>query len=209
MLEIVVATKNAGKIKELKELLTDLPLRLKGLNDFPNITEAEETGATFAENAAIKAQSYALQTGFYSLADDSGLEVEALGGAPGVFSARYAGLNATDSERIAKLLDELNETRDEKRRARFVCAMAISNEAGEIKFSAEGVCNGKIALKPSGTNGFGYDPIFIPDDFKPTFGELPDETKQKISHRAQAARKIIRFLRDFYAASLDRQIIRL
>ncbi len=203
MLKIVVATKNLGKVKELRKLLADLPLQLRSLNEFPNIVEAKETGASFAGNAVIKARSYALQTGFWSLADDSGLEVEALGGAPGVFSARYAGENATDREKIAKLLHELNETQDRRRLARFVCAMAISDEKGEIKFLTEGICDGRIALSPSGTNGFGYDPIFIPDDFEQTFGELSDEIKQKISHRARATEKIIPFLRGFYAVSLD------
>jgi XTP/dITP diphosphohydrolase len=118
----------------LRGLLADLPLQLKSLNEFPNVVEAEETGASFDENAVIKAQSYALQTGFWSLADDSGLEVEALGNAPGVFSARYAGENASDRERIIKLLHELSETEDQKRLARFVCAMAISDEKGEINF---------------------------------------------------------------------------
>jgi len=209
MSEIVVATKNFGKVKELRTLLADLPLQLRSLNEFPNIFEAKETGASFAENAVIKARAYALQTKLWSLADDSGLEVAALGGAPGVFSARYAGENATDEEKITKLLYELNETQDGKRLARFVCAMAISDEKGEIKFLTEGVCEGKIALNPSGTNGFGYDPIFIPDDFEQTFGELSDEIKQKISHRALAAKNIIAFLRGFYTASLDQQIFRL
>ncbi len=209
MLEIVVATKNSGKVKELRRLLADLPLQLRSLNEFPDVIEAEETGANFAENAVIKAQSYSLQTGFWSLADDSGLEVEALVGAPGIFSARYAGENATDQEKIIKLLHELSETQDQERLARFVCAMAISDEKGEIKFLTEGVCKGKIALKPSGTNGFGYDPIFVPDGFEQTFGELSDEIKQKISHRAKAAENIITFLRGFYAASLDQRIFRL
>jgi len=209
MSEIVVATKNFGKVKELRTLLADLPLQLRSLNEFPNIFEAKETGASFAENAVIKARAYALQTKLWSLADDSGLEVAALGGAPGVFSARYAGENATDEEKITKLLYELNETQDWKRLARFVCVMAISDEKGEMKFLTEGVCEGKIALSPSGTNGFGYDPIFIPDDFEQTFGELSDEIKQKISHRALAAKNIIAFLRGFYTASLDQQIFRL
>ena len=209
MREIVVATKNLGKVKELRGLLADLPLQLKSMNEFTNVVEAEETGANFAENAVIKAQSYALQTGLWSLADDSGLEVEALGNAPGVFSARYAGENASDRERIIKLLRELSETEDQKRLARFVCAMAISDEKGEIKFLTEGVCKGKIALNPIGTNGFGYDPIFVPDGLEQTFGELPDEIKQKISHRAQAAENIITFLRGFYAASLDQRVFRL
>jgi XTP/dITP diphosphohydrolase len=203
MSEIVVATKNFGKVKELRTLLADLPLQLRSLNEFPNIFEAKETGASFAENAVIKARAYALQTKLWSLADDSGLEVAALGGAPGVFSARYAGENATDEEKITKLLYELNETQDGKRLARFVCAMAISDEKGEMKFLTEGVCDGKIALSPSGANGFGYDPIFVPDNFDRTFGELSGEIKQKISHRARAAKNIIAFLRGFYTASLD------
>lgn len=206
---IVVATKNTGKVKELKELFADLPLRLKSLNEFPNIVEAEETGSTFAENAVIKARSYALQTKFWSLADDSGLEVEALGGAPGVFSARYAGENATDRERFLKLLSELNQTKDNERAARFVCAMAISDESGETKFLTEGVCKGSIAFTPSGENGFGYDPIFVPAGFRQTFGELSNETKQRISHRARAAQNIIAFLRAFHAGSLDQRSIRL
>jgi XTP/dITP diphosphohydrolase len=199
-MQLLVATKNAGKIKELSQLLAELPVKLRSLNEFPNVVEAEETGATFAENAALKAQSYALQTGFWALADDSGLEVEALRGAPGVFSARYAGENATDEEKIVKLLQELNATQDNQRRARFVCAMAISDEKGEIKFLTDGVCGGKIALTTSGTNGFGYDPIFIPDGFEQTFGKLSGEIKRGISHRAKAAKKIIQYLRDFYVA---------
>lgn len=209
MFEFVVATGNKGKIKELKELLADLPARLRSLNDFPNIVEAKETGATFAANAAIKAKSYALQIGFWTLADDSGLEVAALGGAPGVYSARYAGETATDRDRIEKLLRELNDTPMENRAARFVCAMAISDETGAIKFSTEAVCDGQIALIPSGANGFGYDPIFIPDDFNQTFGELSETIKQKISHRARASRNIIRFLRDFHTTSLDQSAFRL
>ena len=174
------------------------------MDEFPNIVEAEETGATFAGNAVIKAKCYALQTGFWSLADDSGLEVQALNGEPGVFSARYAGEHATDDDKIIKLLKELNETQDRNRLARFVCAMAISDEKGEIKFTTEGVCEGNIALSPSGANGFGYDPIFVPDGFEKTFGELSSQIKQKISHRARATKNIIPFLRGFYAASLDR-----
>jgi len=209
MLEIVVATKNSGKMKELHRLLTDLPLRIKSLNEFPNIVEAEETGVSFAENAVIKARTYALQTKLWSLADDSGLEVAALDGAPGVVSARYAGEDASDRERIAKLLCELDKTKDARRSAKFVCAMAISNEKGEIKFLTEGVCNGEIALSASGTNGFGYDPIFVPDGFERSFGELSDEIKQEISHRAQAMKKIIPYLRGFYVASLDQSNFRL
>jgi XTP/dITP diphosphohydrolase len=176
-------------------------VRLRGLNDFPHAIEPEETGATFAENAAIKARSYALQTNLWALADDSGLEVEALNNAPGVFSARYAGLNAADTEKIKKLLKELGNTKNKARHARFVCAMAIADETGEIKFTAEGVCLGKIAVKAAGTSGFGYDPIFIPDGFSETFGELPGDIKQQISHRARATSEIIQYLRGIYGSS--------
>lgn len=202
-MKLLVGTNNKGKIKELNEFLTDLPVQLFGLSSFENISDVEETGVTFAENAILKANYYALQTGFWVLSDDSGLEVEALNGAPGVFSARYAGENATDEQRSIKLLDELAVTNDKSRRARFVCAMAISDKNGEIRFLAEGICGGKIALKPSGANGFGYDPIFIPDGFEQTFGELSSTIKHKISHRARAIEKIIRFLRNFTAVELD------
>lgn len=207
--QLVVATNNAEKIREIKNLLADLPLSLRSLGEFPKIVEVEETGATFAENARLKAQGYALQTKLWALADDSGLEVEALGGAPGLFSARYAGENAGDDEKIKKLLLELNDTGDENRRAQFVCAMALADENGEVKFLAEGVCRGRIAVTPSGQNGFGYDPIFIPDGFSQTLGELSSATKQQISHRARAAEKIIQYLRDIYAASLDPTSFRL
>lgn len=202
-MQLLIATKNSEKVKELECLLADLPLRLRSLNDFSNIVEAEETGETFSENAVLKARSYALQTGLLSLADDSGLEVEALGGAPGVFSARYAGRSATDAEKIKKLLGELSGKEDENRRARFVCAMAICEARGEIKFLTEEICAGKIALKAAGTNGFGYDAVFIPDGFEQTFGELSKDTKQQISHRGRAAQKIIQYLRDFTVVSLD------
>ncbi len=201
MPELLVATKNVGKIKELKKLLADSPVQLRSLNDFPDVIEPEETGATFSENAVLKARSYARQTGLPALADDSGLEVEALGGAPGVFSARYAGAGATEAQRIEKLLREMNETNDANRRARFVCAMAISDAAGETQFVAEGVCDGEIALMSSGAGGFGYDPVFIPDGFSETFGELSGDIKQQISHRARAGAKIIEYLRRFYATS--------
>jgi len=198
--ELIIATKNVGKIKELEELLANLPVRLRSLNDFPNVIEPEETGATFAENARLKAEFYASQTELWALADDSGLEVEALHGAPGVYSARYAGENATDAEKIEKLLKETNETNDKNSRARFVCAMAVADETGAIKFVAEGVCDGRIARAASGDGGFGYDPVFIPDGFTATFGELSGDIKRQISHRARATFEIIQYLRRFYAA---------
>jgi len=198
--ELLIATKNVGKITELKNLLADSPFRLRSLNDFMNVNEPEETGATFAENACLKAKSYALQTRLRALADDSGLEVEVLNGAPGIYSARYAGENTTDSKRMEKLLKEIGKKDDKSRRARFVCVMAIADETGKIEFAAEGTCEGKIAQTAGGSGGFGYDPIFIPDGYTKTFGELSGDIKQQISHRARATFKIIEHLRRFYAA---------
>ena len=198
-MKLVVGTNNAGKIKELNDLLADLPIEISGLNRFENIFDVEETGTTFEENAILKASSYALQTGSWALSDDSGLEVEALGGAPGVYSARYGGEQAGNAEKIAKLLGELDAAPGESRRARFVCVMALSDESGAIRFLAEGVCEGRIAPEPRGANGFGYDPIFIPAGYEQTFGELSSTVKREISHRARAIKKIIRFLRDFTA----------
>lgn len=197
MFELLIATKNAGKIREIEELLANVPIRLRTLREFENIVEPEETGATFAENAVLKAEYYARETGIRALADDSGLEVAALGGAPGVFSARYAGVNATDEQRINKLLKELKETNNKNRLAQFVCAMAIVNIDGTTECLKEGICFGQIAKYPAGTNGFGYDPIFIPEGFLETFGEINSEIKQKISHRALAISNIVGFLRDF------------
>lgn len=196
-MELLVATNNAGKVAEFAELLRDLPVTLRGFKDLAGVTEVEETGATFEKNAVLKARGYALQAGMWALADDSGLEIEALGGRPGVLSARYAGEGTGFDEKIRLLLGELAETGDNNRRARFVCVIALADERGIVKYLAEGVCPGRIALAPSGMNGFGYDPIFIPDEFEQTFGELSSETKEEISHRALASVKIIRFLRDF------------
>lgn len=198
--ELLIATKNKGKIKEIELLLADLPVTLRSLNDFPEVIEPEENGLTFAENAEFKANSYALQTGLWALADDSGLEVAALGGAPGIHSARFAGANAGDAEKIRKLLTAINKTPNNDRSARFVCAMTVSDEKGEITYLTEGVCNGKITSEPRGENGFGYDPIFIPKGFSETFGELSNEIKREISHRARASEKIIAYLRGFIAA---------
>jgi XTP/dITP diphosphohydrolase len=197
MTNLLIATRNRGKVRELEELLADLPVNLRSLNDFPDIIEPEETGAAFVENAELKATYYSRQTGLWALADDSGLEVAALGGAPGVLSARYAGADASDAARISKLLSEIEGA--ENRAARFVCAMAIADASGAIKFVGEGVCEGFIADAPRGANGFGYDPIFVPEGFAETFGELSGEVKRQISHRARAVDKIIAYLRGFYA----------
>ena len=184
--ELLIATNNAGKIRELCGLLVNLPLRLRQLSEFPQIEEVEETGKTFAENALLKARLYGRQTNFWTLADDSGLEVDALNGAPGVLSARYAGRHATDEERNARLLAELSLTNDEQRTARFICAIALYDPETRATEIFNGTCEGHIAKHPRGHHGFGYDPLFIPSGYTHTFGELSEVVKQQISHRARA-----------------------
>jgi XTP/dITP diphosphohydrolase len=196
MRELLIATHNGGKVREVVSFLDELPLRLRSLAEFPSIGEVEETGTTFNANAALKATSYAAQTGLWTLADDSGLEVDALGGAPGVFSARYGGEGASDAERIARLLGELSRTGDSERRARFVCVIAIADPDARIVHTSTGICEGGIALAPRGTGGFGYDPVFIPDGYQESFGELPMAIKQRISHRARALEAVRSFLLD-------------
>lgn len=194
---LVLATGNQGKVRELRGLFREIPYELKSLRDFERIQDVDETGATFEENAILKAQGFATQTGHFSLADDSGLEVEALGNAPGVLSARFAGADAGYDLKIAKLLEMIEATDDQRRRARFVCVMAISDPSGNVLNTSRGVCEGTIASAPLGRNGFGYDPVFIPDGFDQTFGELGDDVKSRLSHRARAAELIIRYLLDF------------
>ena len=199
MRDLLVATYNKGKVVELSALLGGAPVNLRYLSELANITEVEESASTFAGNARLKASGYAVQSGMTAIADDSGLEIEALDGRPGVFSARYGGDNTGFDEKMAIVLSELAETGDIERHARFVCAAVISDESGRIIFESEGVCHGRIAEFPRGTGGFGYDPIFIPDGFDQTFGELSTAIKLEISHRSRAFCKIIPFLRDFIA----------
>jgi len=187
---LLIATKNAGKLREMREILRDVletrRIVLRTLEEFPTVSEVEEIGATFVENATLKARSYASQTNLLTLADDSGLEVEALDGAPGVLSARYGGSGLDDAARRALLLEALKGVPTEKRRARFVCVIALFDPQTEKIDAARGECFGHIAEAPRGAHGFGYDPIFIPDGYAHTFGELSVETKKRISHRARA-----------------------
>ncbi|MFL6254342.1 MAG: RdgB/HAM1 family non-canonical purine NTP pyrophosphatase [Pyrinomonadaceae bacterium] len=196
--ELLVATNNAGKVRELSQLLSGFPLRLRLLGEFSDITEAEETGETFVENATIKALHYSAHSGLLTLSDDSGLSVDALNGAPGVRSARYAGREATYDERMSKLLGELDATGDIERRARFVCVIAVADPSAGTLHTFEGACEGRIAQAPRGTGGFGYDPLFIPDGHERTFGELPVEVKHRLSHRARALALAARHLRARY-----------
>jgi len=196
--ELLIATRNQGKFAEISELLCDLPLTVRDLNHFGISTDIEETGSTFAVNAELKASGYALLAGVAAIADDSGLVVDALDGRPGVHSARYAGTGASDKERINKLLGELKNVPMERRRARFICTVALAAPSQRVEGLVHGVCEGTIVDEPRGELGFGYDPIFQPDGFEQTFGELRSETKNRVSHRALAFEKIIPFLRGFF-----------
>ncbi len=197
--ELLVATNNAGKLRELTGLLTNLPTRLRRLSEFPHVKEVEETGKTFTDNALLKARLYSQQTNLWTLADDSGLEVDALDGAPGVLSARYAGLNATDEERNARLLAELSLTGDERRTARFVCAIALSDPVTGATEIFDGTCEGHIAQHPRGHQGFGYDPLFVPSGYAHTFGELSEAVKQQISHRSRALAAVRHYLNERFS----------
>jgi XTP/dITP diphosphohydrolase len=192
---LLVATLNPGKLRELRDLLGDLPLILLSLDDFPAIQPVLETGETFTENASLKAIGYARQTSMLTIADDSGLEVDALNGAPGVFSARYAEEEASDAARTAKLLAELSNIEGKGRSARFVSVIAISDSRGSILNLSKGICEGQISLAPRGNNGFGYDPVFLPQGYDSTFAELPAAVKNRLSHRAQALRDARDYLR--------------
>lgn len=191
---LLLGTRNVGKVREIEIILGDVPWRIRSLLEFKNVGVAAETADTYAENAILKAQFYARATGLCALADDSGLEVEALDGAPGVFSARYAGEGASDADRRVLLLSQLADIPQQHRTARFVCAVAISQPDGQVLNVSEGTCHGRIIFEPRGNGGFGYDPLFVPDDFDETFAELPDSIKNQISHRARALLQTRAFL---------------
>ena len=190
MAYIVVATRNAHKVDEYRKLLAGQNVELKSLLDYPGFPGVEETGKSFRENASIKALAACRYCDVPAFADDSGLEVEALDGCPGIYSARYA---ATDPERIAKLLEELKG--ESNRRARFVCAIAIAIN-GEVIESFEGEVRGVITEAPRGEGGFGYDPVFQPDNYDQTFGEMDPELKNRISHRAAAFKLALNFVEE-------------
>ena len=198
MPSLLLGTRNPGKIHEIKLIIGDVGLEIHSLREFDCVEVAEENADTYAENAIAKAQFYARATGMLALADDSGLEVEALGGAPGVLSARYAGEHATDADRRTLLLSELSKSGSDNRAARFVCAIAIADADGSILNISEGICEGTITFAPRGNSGFGYDPLFIPDGYDQTFGELSDDIKNRISHRARALTKLRAFLKSSF-----------
>ncbi|PIG93167.1 RdgB/HAM1 family non-canonical purine NTP pyrophosphatase [Gloeocapsopsis sp. IPPAS B-1203] len=180
---LVVATSNPGKLREMQLFLIDSgwELTLK-----PDDLDVEETGETFSENACLKASVVAKLTGKWAIADDSGLAVDALNGAPGVYSARYG---KTDTDRIQRVLRELQDTSN--RQAQFVCAIAIARPDGEIALQTQGICRGEILLAPRGNKGFGYDPIFYVPTHQMTFAQMPPELKQQVSHRGQAFKALL------------------
>lgn len=184
-MELLVATRNAGKLREIRRLLTGSGFEVLGLDDFPDLPEVVEDGETFAENALKKARQIAVLTGKTTLADDSGLVVEALGGAPGVYSARFAGHDADDAANNRKLLAELAGVPSHKRGAAFHCAMALVTCDGDIR-QVDGQVSGQILEQPVGTDGFGYDPLFWLSEFGMTMAEIPLDEKNRISHRGQA-----------------------
>jgi len=205
--DLVLATRNPGKLPELRELLGGLPYNVRSVSDFPEAREPEETGRTFWENALIKARAAHEATGLLVLADDSGLEVDALGGEPGVRSSRFSP-EGTDEANIAELLRRLSDVPEGRRRARFRCAVCVVGPGLAEPLRAEGTVEGAIIRAPRGGHGFGYDPVFVPEGYDRTFAELGPEVKDAISHRAAALSQVCLLLAELAvrgpAPELDR-----
>ncbi len=198
---LIVATQNAGKLHEFRHLLAGVTWEVIGLDAFPSLPPVPETGSTFEENARLKARAIQVQTGRWVIADDSGLCVDALGGAPGLFSARYAGEQASDADNLAKLLAALRDVPAEQRTARFVCVLALVTDTEEACFT--GVCTGTLTEAPRGAYGFGYDPLFIPTGDTRTFAEMTPAEKAVYSHRARAAQALVDHLRACFGNSFQ------
>lgn len=187
---LIAATKNKGKLEEIAQLLAQFPYEVVSMEQIGITDDIEENGSTFEENALIKAESIWKATGEAVIADDSGLEVDCLDGAPGIYSARYAGEGATAAEKNRKLLNALKNVPADKRSARFVCAIAVVLADG-TSLTVRGVCEGYIAAEPAGSNGFGYDPLFYVPEFGLTIAQMDSDTKNGISHRGNALRKVV------------------
>ena len=199
MTRVVLATRNAHKVIELREILADLVeeigLEVVGVTEFPDVEDVVEDGVTFAENATLKAVAVARATGLPAIADDSGLVVDVLGGAPGIFSARWSGAHGSDRDNVDLLLSQLGDVRDEHRAAGFVCAAAVAMPDGRVVVR-EGQVRGTLTRAPRGTNGFGYDPILLVDGDTRTLAEFGNEQKNAISHRGKALRALAADLRE-------------
>lgn len=197
MKKIVIATKNQGKVREMREALSHLPVEVVSLKEFGELPDAVEDGTTFAENARIKAEFYREKTGCACVADDSGLEVEVLGGAPGIHSARFAGFHADDATNNQKLLEELQKAGVKESPADYRCALVFADTDGTV-FTSEGRCDGIVRMVPRGENGFGYDPYFYTKDYPGrTMAEISFAEKDKISHRGRALREMVRRLEEY------------
>ncbi len=194
--QIVLATRNKGKVRELQALMKDFGIDVLSVSDIPGVPDVEEDGVSFFENSMKKAREIAMFTGKMALADDSGLVVDALDGAPGVYSARYAGEEATDEENYLKLLDEMRDVPDKDRTARFQCVMVLYHPSGQW-ISSEGSCEGVIGREPVGSQGFGYDPVFFVPGLGRSMAELTSEEKNAISHRGNALKRLKEMLPDF------------
>jgi len=194
--ELLVATTNPGKFAEVQAFLAKLPLQITSLKNLTNPPEVVENGRTFEENALKKARTLAEYSGLLTLADDSGLEVDALGGEPGIYSARYAGADGDDERNNQKLLGELTGVGEEQRTARFVCALALCapQSQGMKEWVVRQTCEGRIAFAPSGSHGFGYDPLFFYPPFGKTLGEIERDVKATVSHRGKALMKLAEVL---------------
>ncbi len=197
---LVLATRNAHKVQELRELLAPLELELKTLADFPQAVDVAEDAFTFAENAEKKAVEQARALRHWTLGEDSGLVVDALGGAPGPRSARFAGPQATDEQNNRKLLAELEGVPEEKRTAAYVCHVVVADPQGQVQARSEARCRGRITTSPRGTAGFGYDPLFEIVEYHRTFGQLGLLVKQRLSHRARAVERLLPQLRRLLVA---------
>ena len=188
---VVLASRNSKKSREIRDLLAPVGIPLQSVAEFPEAPEVEETGTTFAKNAALKATQIATLLKQWTIGEDSGLRVDALRGAPGVYSARYSDPGATDERNNAKLIAELASVPPELRGAEYVCHVAVADPTGQVRLSFESTCRGRIIDTARGANGFGYDPHFLVREFHQTFGELSPLVKQQISHRARAFRRLI------------------
>ena len=193
MRTLLVATTNPGKLREIRALMADVPVRLVSLSDVPAMDEPEETGTTFEENARLKAHYYAAHSGLWTVAEDSGLVIDALDGEPGVLSARFLGADATYEQRFAEIYRRLNARRDRPRTARFVAALA-SVDRGEVVYETTGVVEGEIAGAPGGSGGFGYDPIFFYPPYGRTLAEVSQADKIAVAHRGIAFRRFAAWL---------------
>jgi XTP/dITP diphosphohydrolase len=198
---LLVATHNRGKVAEFAQMLADLEVNWVGLDDVGISQDVAETGQTFQENAELKARVYAAQTGLLTLADDSGLEVDALKGQPGVYTARYGGEGLSHEERYRLLLHNLAGVPEAKRSARFCCVIALARPDGMVVGTAVGLCEGRIAFAPAGTGGFGYDPVFFLPGQGVTMAQLPSAVKHQISHRGRALQAILPLLRETVAGA--------